>query len=262
MSETSTYSTHAINSINSDNSKRLNLDVPDFQLTKYNSAEWVFMHWLTYLLFAVFFMIIPLYEIKSINKKDKPIQALKLSGIISLLISSFIEWTHYTRGCISPSNLNTVVKSNIDQSCYAKLMRMKLGLVYFTSIIGSVVLLCSCIFTDNEDHFITAAMVIFVVVSVFKIDKVVSPTKQYSCLNDLSNVFIHFLFLMGTLFIGLGSSLIWLQKMKFNDYEELHLYMKSIGGFLYLLSSLILFYRYYFNGSEDLNLNYESTFIE
>lgn len=265
MSETSTYTTHGINSVASPNneSERINLDIPDYQPTKYNSGEWVFMHWLSYLLFSVSFMVIPLYEFSS--EEDIPFD-FKLFATLCLLASSTIEWTHYIRGCLTPSNLNSIVKSNIDQSCYAKLMRMKLGLIYFTSVIGSIVLLCSFLlgqhYKEYEDYFIIATMVILLCASVFKLDKVVSPTKQYSCLNDLSNVFIHFLFLMGTLCYALGSSLSVFHKKDLNCYDRLHLYIKSTGGFLYVLSSLIMFYRYYCSGTKDLNMNYDSMYVE
>ena len=265
MSETSTNTTHAINSVASpnNNSERINLDIPDYQPTKYNSTEWVFMHWLSYLLFSISFMVIPLYEFSS---KDIPFE-FKIFATLCLLTSSTIEWTHYIRGCLTPSNLNSIVKSNIDQSCYAKLMRMKLGLIYFTSVIGSIVLLCSFLlehYEKYEDYFITTTMVILLFASVFKLDKVVSPTKQYSCLNDLSNVFIHFLYLIGTLCYALGSSLSVLHQHKLNYYDHLHLFIKSIGGFLYVLSSLIMFYRYYCSGTKDLNMNYnyDSMYVE
>ena len=263
MSETSTFTNSAINSVSNDNTDRLYLDVPDFQLTKYNSVGWIFLHLLTYSSFAVSFLIIPLYEIQV--ESNPQLSSLTLFATVCLLMSSLIEWSHYTRGCIAPSNLNTVIKSNIDQSCYAKLMRMKTGIVYFAFVIGSSVLLCGCVLKEKNlsisKYFILAAMVILAVVSVFKVDLVVSPTKQYACLNDLSNVFVHFLFLMGTLFFGLGSLLhLLLDELELNSDAQnirLYLYIQSIGGFLYLLSSVFLYYRYCCSGREDLNLDSE-----
>lgn len=244
--------------------EKLDLDLPNFQSTKYNSKKWKFSHWIFYESFTVCFLLSPLFQLL---KKQNDIIYIVGSG--SYLISAIIEWTHYKRGCLFQSNLNSACKSNIDQSCRAKFLRMRIGLTYFFCIVGGVILSVGSILhfllNSNKwtsDQFLITAMIIFIFITISKIDKVVSPTKQYSFLNDLSNTICHYFFFLGSLlnFLGTIISFFPLANLTYFYSRHLDFYIQGLGGVFYIMSGFLMFYRYFLSGLDDLNMDNVSVF--
>lgn len=242
--------------------EKLDTDLPNFQPTKYNSVSWRFTHWIFNFIFSGCFLCFPIF-CRFCRDSKIAFKYLYLLGSASQMISAFVEWTHYVRGCLLPSNLNSICKTNIDNSCEAKYLRAKPGITYFISFVASVILtvgsaltfICECDFTEHKKYLFTA-MIIFTFITVAKLDKIVSPTKQYFFLNDISNAISHFLFLLGSLCYSLGSIVCFLPLFDFVDFYEktkLHLFLFMGGGVLFVFSSILLLYRYFFSGLQDLN---------
>ena len=241
--------------------EKLDIDLPNFQPTKYNSVLWKFAHWIFNFIFSGCFLCFPIFYYFCQNKIVS--KYLYLVGSASQMISTFVEWTHYMRGCLLPSNLNSICKTNIDNSCEAKYLRTKPGMTYFISIIASGILTVGSALTvvfklefiEHKEYLFTS-MVIFTFITVAKLDKIVSPTKQYFFLNDISNTICHFLFLLGSLCYSLGSIVCFLPLfgfVKFYDDKQLHVHLFMGGGVLFVFSSILLLYRYFFSGLHDLN---------
>lgn len=263
MSETSSIQKEKYFSIASSN-VHFDLDLPNYQPTKYNSCQWKLFHIIFYSIFSFCFFLFPIRQLLSLSN-----DFCYLIGSASFIFATTIEWTHFTRGCIFPSNLNSNCKTNIDQTCQAKILRMRLGITYFISVIGSVILLCGSIISFylkgdewNSDQFLFTSNMIFVFITISKIDKVVTPTKQYFFLNDLSNSLYHFFFLLGSLFYTLGTivSLLPIIHLTYYYSQKLHLYIQGIGGIFYIFSTIIMIYRYFCSGFDDLNMENVSVF--
>ena len=63
-----------------------------------------------------------LSEIYSLKKSEKSFinDILFSVGSLCYLISSFIEWSHFKRGCCGQSNLNNQIKKKYGSSLYVK----------------------------------------------------------------------------------------------------------------------------------------------
>ena len=98
-------------------------------------------------MFGVCYLLSEIYSFrKSESKTDFFINQILYSiGSFCYLISSFIEWSHFKRGCCGQSNLNNQIKKNIDQSFMSKMKRSEIGFKYFFNVIVSMILLISYI---------------------------------------------------------------------------------------------------------------------
>mgnify|MGYP003297773171 CR=1 FL=1 len=136
----------------------LDLDMPNFNPTKYNKMEWRVSHSIFYFLFSSCLLasyilkLIDYIQDKKNTAPDKlmfPLDKehfkyilLGLAGCF-YLISSFLEWTHFRRGCLGLSNLNSNIKTNRDMSVKARFQRAKTGFMYFLCVISSLLIILS-----------------------------------------------------------------------------------------------------------------------
>ena len=157
---------------------------------------------------------------KSEKKTDSFINEILYSiGSFCYLISSFIEWSHFKRGCCGQSNLNNQIKKNIDQSFMSKMKRSEIGVKYFSNVIVSMILLISytlkIIFKKDKDFhkqlfplFVLLGMILLVITEIFKIEKTLTNTKQYRVKNDISNSMVEITNFIGALLYFTGNLII------------------------------------------------------
>ena len=238
--------------------KNLDLDLPNFTPTKYNKTGWKIIHFFTYFLFGLLYLLTQLNNLFQILKKYQEI--ISIVGSFSYLLSSFLEWRHFRRGCCGKSNLNYQIKGNIDKSFSAKMKRSEIGLKYFLNIIVTIILLVNDIlhifFSNDLIYYILmiTGMALLVITQLLKIEKILTNTKQYQVKNDLSNSIVEILNFSGAM-IYFTCFLLYL----FNEFKDLS-YVLIIGSICFILSSFVLYYRYFHSGFEDLNVS-ESSFI-
>ena len=113
----------------------LDLDIPNFSPPRYKKSNWKIMHSCSCFLFALFFGI-SIAFISMVNSSTY--KTLLIISHIFLVISTLVEWSYFKRGCIGESNLNSKLKSNIDQSFKAKILRSEYGLKYGISLFASI----------------------------------------------------------------------------------------------------------------------------
>ena len=107
----------------------INLDLPDFSPTKYNSVTWKILHSIFYSLYSFLLFGANILYIKT--EYFSSYNFFSLISHISYFFSSFMEWLHFNRGCIVKANYNSVTKSKIDNSLKAKILRSEKGWIYF-----------------------------------------------------------------------------------------------------------------------------------
>ncbi len=236
--------------------KNVDLNLPNFTSTKYNKTYWRIIHFCTYFFFGIFYL---LAEIKIFQNYK---EIIFMIGSFSYLISSIIEWFHFRRGCCGNANLNNPVKGNIDEACYAKLKRSEIGLKYFLNIIITFTLLIVGIFEKLQlekfkilhEPIIMSAMALLVISQLFKIERALTNTKQYNVKNDLSNSIVEILNFTGAMIYFTCYLLVFLNEYKL---DKLSIYL-IIGASFFVLSSFVLYYRYFHSGFDDLNISYSS----
>ena len=263
------------------------LDLPNFSPTKFETNKWKISHSLSFFLFSAVLSISTWFFSK--NKKEIYHKTLTCANIF-FLIANFIEWSHFKRGCIGYSNLNSRVKDNIDNSIKAKIMRSEYGVKYFITVFGTFMLLMGNIYffiqytelyfendknkNKNKNNFTPISdeifvnfnfvgMVIISLSQIMKIDKIMTENKINDVKNDINGCLIEiFLFFASLLF---GTSYL-LQRFYVNIYQPsiflFYLIMKIIGNVLYIASALMLQYRYFLNTYQDLNAEDEYRVIK
>ena len=214
-----------------------------------------------------------LSEIYSLKKSEKSFinDILFSIGSLCYLISSFIEWSHFKRGCCGQSNLNNQIKKNIDQSFMSKMKRSEIGVKYFSNVIVSMILLISytlkVILKDKDLYkqlfpiFVLLGMSLLVITEIFKIEKTLTNTKQYRVKNDISNSMVEITNFIGALLYFTGNLIVI--SYKNNEKDKIIFFVSVInliGTVFFVVSSFILFYRYFLSGFDDLNVS-ESSFM-
>ena len=253
-----------------ENKEILDVDLPNFTPTKYLSFNWKAIHFIFYLIFALFYFISEIINFKKKNDFDsyKIYNVLHLLGSFFYFLSSFLEWLNFRRGCIGLSNLNSKLKNNIDYSLKAKILRSETGIKYFLNIFSSLIFLSSNIISlDKIDKFPTFTNVniylfgffILIIAENYKIEKILIKTKQYNVKNDLSNFFIELFNLIFAMLFSFGFILYILFYLSntekiLNNIRTCQ-YFWLIGSISLLLSSFCLLYRYFFSGYDDLNIS-------
>lgn len=261
--------------------KTLDMDLPNFQSTKYNPIWWKLIHGTTYFVFALGWMGAEIcLQFYGSNMFLKNI--INIIASVMYVICSTIEWTHFRRGCIGLSNLNSILKTNIDKSWKASLMRSETGVKYFFSVIGSLIMLAGSLLvfspdsngelyiysnvkaqTSNIDLEITllylCSMIMVSIAQICKVEKILTKTKQYTFKKDKSNLIIELFAMFGGI-ICVISYLIREFKGNVNRFSIIDNYLCLAGGFLFVLSALSMQYRYYLSGYEDLNMSMVSDF--
>ena len=243
----------------------LDLDLPNFTPTKYNKCCWKFFHFFLYFMFGICYLLSEIYSLKK-SEKSFIKDILFSIGSLCYLISSLIEWSHFKRGCCGQSNLNNQIKKNIDQSFMSKMKRSEIGVKYFFNVIVSMILLISytlkIIFKDKDLNkqlfpiFVLLGMSLLVITEIFKIEKTLTNTKQYRVKNDLSNSMVEIINFIGALLYFIGNLIII--PYKNNKKDKISFYLSVInlfGSVFFVLSSFILFYRYFLSVFDDLNVS-------
>ena len=249
--------------------EEIDLDLPYFTPTKYAGSLWKTGHSSFFFCFCVFLFGSYFPYMK---KNYELYNVILLISHIAYLLSSFLEWFHFKRGCIGQGNLISNLKSNRDKSCKAKILRSEQGWKYFFSVLGSVVLIFGNIhyfiynnknneekikkgiFPDKDYWNINlAGIMIISLAQILKINKILVQTRQYMIQNDLANCLIEIFYYFASLSFG---TIYYFNLLYDYDYEKYKLFYKITrmgGSVLTVLSSICLINRYYLSNYDDLN---------
>lgn len=153
----------------------------------------------------------------------------------------------------------------------SKMKRSEIGVKYFFNVIVSMILLISytlkIIFKDKDLYkqlfpiFVLLGMSLLVITEILKIEKTLTNTKQYRVKNDISNSMVEITNFIGALLYFTGNLIII--SYKDNEKDKIIFFVSVInliGTVFFVVSSFILFYRYFLSGFDDLNVS-ESSFM-
>ena len=237
----------------------LDLDIPNFSPPRYKKSGWKFAHSCFLLLFSVLFAI----SAPFVTVKVKTYHILLLLAHICLVIATLIEWSYFNRGCIGDANLNSRLKSNIDQSFRAKVLRGESGLKYTICLFSSLILLVADIINlatsqikmskmETQiilDYFNIFGMMSIALAQIMKLEKMLNEGNkisyiEYDFLKSLFEIFFFFASLLdgGVCIIHLFNMPI--EKSPLNIF---HLIIKALSGILFIVSSIILLINYFCN---------------
>ena len=236
--------------------EELDLDLPNFSPTKYNSDIWKIINCILYSIFALGSLV---YTVFFLLRKDSIYT--KLACDISFFFYNLMNWLHYKRGCIGYSNLNSRLKTNVDKSFKAKFLRSEYGMKYFYPIIACFILIYSDIYfllisqEQNPDfwNINLAGLMIISLSQILKLEKILTDNRQYSVKNDLPNCFVEIFLFFGSLCFSISYLI---QMVYIYDEETFRLFvviLKFIGIFFILFSDIFLIFRFFFSGYDDLN---------
>jgi len=253
-----------------ENKEILDIDLPNFTPTKYLSIFWKSCHCSLYFVFALFYFISEIINIKKKNNLDehKIYNIFHFIGSFFYFLSSFLEWCNFRRGCIGYSNLNSKLKKNIDYSLKAKILRSETGIKYFLNIIASLIFLISNILSlkniEKFPNFLNiniylCGFFILIIAENYKIEQILIKTKQYNVQNDLSNFFIELFNLIFGILFSFGFILYILFYLSNTEIILNNLricqYFWFSGSISLVLSLICLIYRYFLSGYDDLNIS-------
>jgi hypothetical protein len=237
----------------------LDLDIPNFSPPRYKKSNWKIFHSCCLLLFCVLFAI----SVPFVSTNVNTYHILLLISHIFLIISTLIEWSYFNRGCIGDANLNSKLKSNIDQSFQAKVLRGESGLKYTICLISSLLLLVADIIyqatsqikmskMETEiilDYFNIFGMMSIALAQIMKLEKMLNEGNkisyiEYDFLKSLFEIFFFFASLLdgGVCIIHLFNMPI--EKSPLNIF---HLIIKALSGILFIISAIILMINYFCN---------------
>ena len=236
--------------------EELDLDLPNFSPTKYNSDCWKIINCFFYSVFSLGLLV---YTVFFLLRKYSIYT--KLACDISFFFYNLMNWLHYKRGCIGYSNLNSRLKTNVDKSFKAKFLRSEYGMKYFYPIIACFILIYSDIYfllisqEQNPDfwNINLAGLMIISLSQILKLEKILTDNRQYSVKNDLPNCFVEIFLFFGSLCFSISYLI---QMVYIYDEETFRLFvviLKFIGIFFILFSDIFLIFRFFFSGYDDLN---------
>ena len=239
------------------------LDLPDFNPTKYNPILWKVIHSLFYSIFSFAFLG---SSIMAFSKKQDIFIKFKIITDVAFLAANSMIWFHYKRGCIGNSNLNSDLKTNIDKSFKAKLLRSKSGWKHFFGLISSFILIYGDIYyllfceKSNPDfwNINLIGMMLLSLSQILKIDKILTENNQYLVKNDISNCMIEIFLFFGSLFLGNSYFLSMAYYQIKDTLRTMNIFLKLIGNIFIIFSDIALIYRYFFSGYDDLNTSINS----
>ena len=142
--------TNSVKSANTNNSQKTltseifndekgkDLDLPLFTSTKYTSFKWKITHLILYLIYN---WVLLFSSFSWVLKKHHNFNTLQMIAHLFFFATNLMQWLYYKRGCLTNSNLNSMVKQNVDKSLKARILRSETGWIYFFAFIGSVILL-------------------------------------------------------------------------------------------------------------------------
>ena len=153
----------------------------------------------------------------------------------------------------------------------SKMKRSEIGVKYFSNVIVSMILLISyslkIIFKDKDLYkqlfpiFVLLGMSLLVITEILKIEKTLTNTKQYRVKNDISNSMVEITNFIGALLYFTGNLIVISYKNNEKDKIIFFVFVINlIGTVFFVVSSFILFYRYFLSGFDDLNVS-ESSFM-
>ena len=248
----------------------LDMDLPYFQSTKYNSIYWRLAHGTTFFLFSIGFLASSvMMNQEKTEKNEKFISHIAcIAGSAMYFISSFMEWFHFKRGCCGRANLNSNIKTNIDKSCKAVIYRSEAGIKYFASVMASLILIGASLMVLLKDDdkiekksnvcFLIAVSIMFIA-QIGKVQRVLKKTKQYTFKNDKSNLTVEVLLMISALiYIVYYSFIIGFNNNSF--IKKILNYINLAAAFMLFFSAISVQYRYYISGFQDLNMSGVSFF--
>ena len=237
--------------------EELDLDLPNFNPTKYNTYTWKFVHCILYSIFSFALLIrVAIYIIKKKN-----VVIAKLVADLTFLAYNCMTWFHYKRGCIGDSNLNSKIKTNIDKSLKARLLRSEFGWKYFFGLIGSFILIYGDIYyfffcEEQNPDFWNINFVGLMIISlsqILKIEKILTENNQYKVINDLPNSFVEIFLFFGSLLFSISYLIQMVYYYNIDNFRLFNNVLQSLGTVFILVSVISLIYRYFLSGYDDLN---------
>ena len=138
--------------------------------------------------------------------------------------------------------------------------RSEIGIKYFLNIIITLFLITVCIFKKIQkfqflhEIIILTAMALLIISQLFKIERALTNTKQYNVKNDLSNSIVEILNFTGAMIFFTCYLLVLLKEYSINDLNIILI----VGASFFVLSSFVLYYRYFLSGFDDLNISNNS----
>ena len=250
---------------------RLDLDLPYFSPTKYETVYWKIFHSLSFFLFTAILSTSTWFFYK---KQGQTYHISLTIANVFFIISTIMEWNHFKRGCIGYSNLNSKVKKNIDHSFRAKVLRSEFGLKYFISFMASIMFIFGNIYyfffngleiiiTSNSYNidnpfldFNLFGMLTLSLSQIMKLEKMLIENKTNSVKSDFSKPLVEILLFFGSLLFG-ASYMIQLFYLNVDEspLDKFYIIIRAVGNVNFLISSLVLQYRYYLDNYNDLNVN-------
>ena len=236
------------------------LDLPNFTSTKYNTRTWIIIHTIFYSIFTTSLIVNTILFYLKIN-----FFYIKLITDLLFFGFNFMNWFHYKRGCLGKANLNSNIKSNIDKSLKAKILRSEIGMKYFFSIIGNIILIYSDIYcfalNEKNPEFYNINFIGLIIISlsqILKIEKILTNNRQYSVMNDLPNCFIEIFLFFGCLIFSVSFliQMVYYYKIDLNIFIIFISVLKGFGTFCVIISEIFLVFRYFFSSYDDLNISH------
>jgi hypothetical protein len=239
------------------------LDLPNFSSMKYASFKKRLSHSCTYMIYGLFLLISSFFWIGEIddNKDEEQSNALMLVSHIFYFISTIIQWLYYRRGCIGESNYNSKVKTNIDKSLKARILRSEEGFKYFFSLFACVILIIGNIYyitmCDKPEpeywNFNLIGCMIISLSQILKLEKILTQNKQYSVVNDLSHSLIEIFMFFGSLSFGAYYFIQIMYNYDRKSLKTLFITLKIGGNICIIFSGFCLLHRYFCSNFDDLN---------
>lgn len=238
------------------------LDLPNFTATKNASFVWKIFHCIFYIFHNVLLLISSIYWFIQDYATYNTILCISHIGYI---VSTIMLFFYYKRGCLTDANLNTQVKSNVDKSFKARILRSETGWIYFFSLVSALIFFYGNIFfsvlEDDETSiylidFLNINFVGTLIVSVtqiYKINQALTENREYLITKDITRSIVEILFFFGSLFFGTSYLIQIMYDYDFNNYKVMITAFKFTGNGLFILSGITMSYRYFCSSHEDLN---------
>jgi hypothetical protein len=238
----------------------LDLDIPNFSPPRYKKSNWKIMHGCCLLLFCLLFAIsVPFIIIKPF----RTYHILLIIAHVFYVLSTLVEWSYFNRGCIGDANLNSKLKSNIDQSFRAKVLRGESGLKYMICLFSSLILLAgdSIYFVTKSinlsiieteiicDYFNIFGMMSIALAQIMKLEKMLNEDNKISYIeyDFLKSLFEIFFFFASLLDGGICTIHLFNMPIDKSPLNIFHLIIKALSGILFIISAIILMINYFCN---------------
>ena len=238
------------------------LDLPNFTATKNALFAWKVFHFIVYILHNVSLLLSSIYWYIPNYKTYNIFLFVSHLGYIASTLMLFL---YYKRGCLTDANLNTQVKSNVDKSFKAKILRSETGWIYFFSLVSALIFLYGNIFLSTKEvneyniyinEFFNINFVGTLIVSVtqiYKIGQALTENREYLITKDITRSIVEILFFFGSLFFGTSYLIQLMYNYDLKSYKVMITAFKFTGNILFVLSGITMCYRYFCSSHEDLN---------